>query len=346
MAEKPKPVDVKPEQSKEEEISIDAPVKRAGSPASVEPKKDEAIQESSSASELLQQLIHMNEDDFLMWEEVTLPSEGYYYDDKLPGGVVRVRAMGLHAEKILATQRLAQTGQSIDYLFNHCVQLTEGFDQSELLAGDRIFLLYYLRGITYGNNYEFVSACPNCEARSIHSYDLNELASTIRGPNHAVGDEPFKVILPYMSERMGREVWVKVRFVRGKDISNMAGRQRFNRKVHSAKAHNQRAKPQQQTSRQVTIDQTITDNLALVVEAFGGEGLKDEVRDKPRLRGLFDSDKVHARDTAAIREFLRENSPGIDTMIQMQCPECGNEMTTELPITESFFRPTSEGESK
>jgi len=57
-------------------------------------------------------------------------------------------------------------------------------------------------------------------------------------------------------------------------------------------------------------------------------------------------ERMHAKDTATIREFLKENSPGIDTSIEVTCPDCGNTMTMDLPITESFFRPTESGKSR
>ena len=291
--------------------------------------------QATTADDLIDELLKVKEDDFLPWETVNLPSQGVYYNNKLPGGIVQVRPMGIHADKILATARLAQTGQSIDYLLANCVRLTEGMTPDDLLAGDRIFLLYYLRGITHGNRYEFVLKCPNCEVSSTQVYDLNELAATTQGPNLAIGPEPFKVILPYMSEFLKRETWVKVRLVRGRDIMTMLNRQKFNKRLN---ASNPGARQQQQRAG-VKIDQTITDNLALVIESFGSVGAV-ETHDQNKLRQLIDSNKLHGNDTATIREFLRVNSPGIDTTIEVQCPECNAGYSTELPITESFFRPT------
>ena len=291
------------------------------------------VKDAATAADLLQEIINMGEDEFLPWEEITLPSKGMYYSDKLPGGIVRVRPMGIHADKILATQRLAQSGQSIDYLYKHCVQLTDGFDPVDLLSGDRIFLLYVLRGITHGNIYEFMIKCSNCDTTSSHTYDLNELAATIRYPDLSIGDEPFKVPLPQMSQSLGREVWVKVRFMRGRDISAMANRAKFTKRVHGTAAG-------PRASREIIIDQTVTDNLALVMQSFGGAGATGEVSDQIALRAMVE--RMHSKDTAIIRQFLREKSPGIDTTINVSCPECAFEYQTELPITESFFRPTSD----
>jgi hypothetical protein len=298
------------------------------------PDLSEKVKGAATAADLLSEIVQMAEDDFIPWEEVTLPSQGVYYGDRLPGGLVRVKAMGIHADKILATQRLAQTGQSIDYLFKHCVQLTDGFDAKDLLSGDRIFLLYVLRGITHGNIYEFIMKCPNCETSSMQSYDLNELADTITGPDPSIGEEPFKVILPYMSEVLDRNVWVRVRLLRGKDVSQMANRQKFSKRVRAGTVGRKRP------SRDIVIDQTITENLALVITGFGGDGAEGEVHDESKIKALVD--RMHAKDTATIRGFLRDNAPGIDTMIEVECPECSFEYRADLPITESFFRPAGD----
>lgn len=311
------------------------PNKPANATPMTQPKVDisDKVGKLTTAEQLLSEIVGMGEDTFIPWEEVTLPSRGEYYHDKLPGGIVRVRAMGIHAEKILATQRLASTGQSIDYLFNHCVQLTDGFDQQELLTGDRIFLLYVLRGITHGNIYEFALKCPNCEVTSTHTYDLNELAQTIRYPKGELGPEPFKVCLPYLTEVAKKPLWVKVRFMRGKDVSQMANRMRFQKRLKNSTGPTPRG--------QIVIDQTVTENLQLIVESFGGDGVEGEVKDRIKIKQLIE--KLHSRDSATIRQFLKENAPGIDTTIQVECPDCANEIRTELPITESFFRPTGAG---
>ena len=68
-----------------------------------------------------------------------------------------------------------------------------------------------------------------------------------------------------------------------------------------------------------------------------------DVYDKDKLRQFVN--KLHSRDVAVIREFLRDNTPGIDSTINVECPECGSEFKTELPITEGFFRPARSNRS-
>ena len=270
-------------------------------------------------SDVLDSVLKMSDDDIMPWEDVTLPSLGLYYDSKVPGGVVKVKAMGLAADKVLATQRLAQNGKSIDYLFKKCVKLPDGFDAKNLLVGDRVFLLYYLRGITHGNMYEYVAKCTNeeCGKENIKSYDLNNLVPTIkRADSENIGTEPFKVVLPHMSKVAKADFWVKVRFMRGYDLESMFNNRNVNKRLKGIE----------------TLDETIEDHLnMLIVNAMGSE-------DRNKIRTLIG--KLHSTDTAVIREFLRVNSPGIDTSVEIECEFCSNLMKMELPITESFFRPT------
>jgi len=306
--------------------------------------KEKAPKETQSKTaadkKVLDDLLSKPAGDLIPWEECVLPSQGVYYDGKIPGGRIEVRAWGIQTDKILATSRLAQTGKSLDHLLNHCIRLPNEFDHMNLLVGDRIFLLYYLRGITYGNEYEFLIECTNDECRkaTTETYDLNELAKTIRKPNSEIGLEPFKVSLPYLSEYTKTDFWVKVRLLRGYDLSNMMRQKRMKKTLRSAARVRARtgkerdAAPVQDT---LDLDRTIEDNLKLVITEAMGEN------NPRRIEQLVG--RLHAADTATIREFLRDNSPGIETTVEVECPECGNTMTMELPITESFFRPTRSG---
>lgn len=284
----------------------------------------------SPEQEVLDRVLAMPEDQVFPWEDVVLPSEGLYYDNAIPGGRVQVRPMGLFADKILATQRLAQSGQSLDWLFRKCIKFPDGkFNPLSLLAGDRIFLLYYLRGITHGNNYEFIVRCTNeeCGQAQTSEYDLNKLQSTIIKPTYSLGAEPFKVLLPHMSKVTKTDFWVKVRFLRGYDMQQMLTGKKVFKKIQNVGRN-----ADKNAITEVETDQTLEDNLnMLIVEAMGSN-------DPAKIKSLVT--KLHASDTATIREFLKNNSPGIETTIVVTCSSCEQEMRMELPITESFFRPS------
>lgn len=293
------------------------------------------ISPGMSNEQLIDTIITAPEETLIPWEECTLPSRGLYYG--WPDGTVKVRAMSQTAEKILATQRFAQSGQSLDRLFEECVMFTSGFTSGDLLLGDRVFLLYYIRGITHGNLYEFAITCPKeeCGATSTHTYDLNELASTIIWANPANGIEPFTIELPYLTKVTGRPFSVGVRLLRGYDTNDLLARKKARKKI-IAKPGGVRTRgvDQRRPTTNEVLDDSISENLnKMIVHVMG-------VTDQFKIRAFVE--KLHSQDTAAIREWLRSNTPGIDNTVAVTCPECELEFTVELPITESFFRPSKQ----
>lgn len=327
-----------------EEINLDgskstptsAPINDKASVGDFTPKHAEyqdLVGPDASNEELVDAILQAAPERLIPWETCKLPSRGIYYGWDMSS--VQVRAMGQVADKILATKRLAQTGESIDYLFRECVRFPDGFNSADLLIGDRVFLLYYLRGITHGNMYEFMVTCPmaDCEAVSTHAYDLNELAKTIKYADEGLGLEPFKVSLPHLSEITKRDFWVEVRFLRGRDTNDMVSLKRTKKKMFAAPAVRAGQDKRRPQHRDVQIDETLTENLQmLIVSIMGIKKSRHEI-------ALF-ANKLHSSDTAAIREWLRENSPGIDPTISLTCPECNQEIQIGMPIGESFFRAT------
>lgn len=282
---------------------------------------------------LLDKIISRPTEDLIPWESVALPSCGVYYDGKIPNGIVEVKAWGIQTDKIMATTRLAQTGKSIDYVLKSCVRLPNDFDHMNLLVGDRTFLLYYLRGITYGNEYEFLIECSNedCGNAWTEIYDLNDLASTIIKPKTELGPEPFKVVLPNFTKMVNSEFCIHIRLLRGYDLSAMMSQKRMQKKLNPS-ARTRARTHKAIVAKDESFDETVEENLRLVITDAMGDNDPDKIE---RL-----VERMHAVDTATIREFLRDNSPGIETSIKVTCPECNTQMTLDLPITESFFRPT------
>jgi hypothetical protein len=313
----------------------------------VDPKEEAEEQEPKQVEKLdeagvLDKLLSSPEDELLHWEHAQLPSEGKYYDGMVPDGKIQVRPMGMHADKILATQRLAATGESIDYLFKECVRFPDDeFNPLNLLVGDRIFLLYYLRGITYGNEYEFAWTCPNqeCKATSVHEYDLNLLYDTKISPNPDLPQEPFKVVLPELTkwskENGGDEFWVEVRLMRGYDLRAIMRTMRTKKSIKGGvrtKMRQKKGKPKQNLPTAINFSEAVSDNLRMLIHSVMGD------KDPFKVNKVVE--RLHSKDAATIREYLRDNSPGIDTQVEITCPSCGEQATAELPITETFFRPT------
>lgn len=293
-----------------------------------------------SPEDLLDQILSKKEEELIPWQEITLPSKGLYYDGRIPGGKVQVRPMGLYADKALATARLVKTGKAIDYIFQHCVRLPDpDFEVLDLLSDDRVFLLYVLRGITHGNEYEFFLKCPACDSNSQHEYDLNDLWETMQEPpvdeDGSPLVEPFKLVLPYLSDQVGEDFWVTVRFLRGKDNMDFMGadpgKDLSPRKARNRKNRGKRPVYDPVGERSEDLDETLEKNINRVIVSVMG------VEDRRKIQALVE--RLHSEDIAVITEWLRMNSPGVDTSIETDCPHCSAVIAAPLPITESFFRP-------
>ena len=116
-------------------------------------------------------------------EFVELPSHGVLYGgitddpDILEKGGIRVRPMTVHEEKILSTTRLVKSGQALDMVFANVIESKgiggQPLDVSQLLSSDRVFIMLWLRSVSYGNEYKFNIQCPSCQQRFEHMVDLS-----------------------------------------------------------------------------------------------------------------------------------------------------------------------------
>jgi hypothetical protein len=289
--------------------------------------------------EVVDAIIAAKPDDLLPWEEASLPSRGIYYG--WSGGTIQVRPWGINVDRILANQRLAQSGQSIDHILATCCMFPDGFDVADLLVGDQIYLLYHLRCITHGNVYDFSTRCPNpdCAETVLLHADLNELANTIIWTDEGLGPEPFQVKLPHLSQVMNRDVTVGVRFLRVRDTHSVLRNRRTIRKhvgaqtVHFIKRGDRSREEKSAPDQGVDI---LSQNLDLVVANVMGV-----VTDRMKIREFME--RMHSTDLAVMREWLAEHTPGIQTTVAVTCQSCGMDFDAMLPITEAFFRPADVG---
>lgn len=301
-------------------------------------KLSKKIDSAMSQSDIIDSIVSTPTSEMIQWEDVELPSMGRYYN--WTSGVIKVRPWGADVDEILATQRLIQTGQAIDMMLAKCCRFPDGFDPVDLLVGDQIFLLYYLRGITHGNMYDFAVQTPTNDT-IMTSIDFNELARTINWANPNLGPEPFKIPLECMSEQAGTAIWLRVRFMRVKD-SQIISRQKKARAAitgnNSAKVKSRKEKMEHRlesnsmTRDQIPIDDTLTQNLSRLVVS-----VMDDVTERFKIEQFVK--RMHSSDIATVREWLADNSPGMETQVSVIDPSNDQEFKVMLPITESFFRP-------
>lgn len=246
-------------------------------------------------------------------ELVEIPSHGYLYRDVtadpdiLEKGSIKIRPMTVHEEKILTTSRIVKSGQALDMIFDNCIK--SDINSQDLLSSDRVFLMLWLRSISYGNLYKFNLTCqnPSCGKRFEYEVDLSE------HPIHEIEDpnvkEPFEVTLPIMKYR----VWV--RLPRGKDEIEIIKMQNKPKKVNDT-------------------DESIVQRLSSVIQKVEDPDGNEVPADQ--YQAFVES--LVGRDASTIRNALDRNDAGVEDIKGIQCPHCDFEFDTPIPITENFFR--------
>lgn len=224
----------------------------------------------------------------------------------------RVRGMKVREEKILADRQLAKSGAQLDELLAACWEETIDpgpyaggrLDWSKVLQGDRFYALMQMRVATYGPDYAFHVGCSNaaCRARIDWELDLGKL------PVRALSEESREAFLAgnrleAMLPDAGRRVWFKL--LTGEDERKLA-----------------RAGKGQ--------DGALSLVLALrVVEVEGVDA-------RERRRFLED---LTMRDADALFDAFDARECGVDTTIEIECPECLEVQDVELPFDQGFFLP-------
>jgi hypothetical protein len=235
-----------------------------------------------------------------------------------PSGLTgKIRGLRVREERILADRQLAKSGEQTDSLLKACwletvdpgpYQLRDGeLPWSAVLAGDRFYALLQIRIATYGPAYAFSIPCQSCRAKVDWEIDLGEL------PVKALPDESrsafargnrFETALPGSNPK----VWF--RLLTGADEHKL---------------------PQ---LRRAAPDRMMSGLLAHRVLEIEG------VDSREKRRFLEDLSLAHA--TELFRRF-DEVDCGIETQIEIACPECGAEQEVDLPLGREFFLPTTKG---
>ena len=233
-----------------------------------------------------------------------------------PSGLTgRIRGMKVREERVLADRKLAKSGGQVDALLGACWEETldpgpydfgdKDIDWGAVLQGDRFFALLQVRALTYGPTYAFALGCQNdsCRSRFEWELDLIELpVRTLSDESRAAftGGNRFETTLP----DAGVRVWF--RLFTGSD---------------------ERRFPQ---LRRNAGDRIFSAMLGWRVVEIEGVSTKDKRR--------FLEDLTMSDADFLVDEFDRVDC-GVDTAIEVECPECFTLQEVELPFDQGFLLP-------
>lgn len=244
-------------------------------------------------------------------EIVALPSKGLLYknsttDVDILNGQIQMFPMTVKDEEILSTSRFLKTGAATRMVIDNCI--ASDMDARDILLYDSNYLLFFLRGISYGNDYKFKLKCSNssCEQEFEHTVKIDELEFE-ELPDDL--KEPFTVKLP--------KCGYTVQFV-------------LPRLAHSEEIYNRNRKRKKTTN---DADQKLVDNLVVTtIKITDPDGVEVPPGDWEEFyESIVGMDRAELNDKA-------DFSTGVDKLEGVSCPYCETDYSGTIPIGIDFFR--------
>lgn len=245
-------------------------------------------------------------------ELVPLPSAGKVYpvDSNLHGReVVEIKAMTTREEDILTSRALLKKGTVISELIKSCL-IDKSFNPLDLLSGDRNALMVAIRITGYGPEYNVEMDCGECGTKAPRSFNLGELPIKRLELEPVVpGNNLFEFVLPMCKKT------VRFKFMTGRDEEDIA------------------ALGEKQKKLSLGGESNVTTSLLYSIVSVDG------VDDRSKISNFIKM--MPARDSLALRNYVRDAEPGIIMKQEVECPSCGHSEEVNMPMGVTFLWPAA-----
>ncbi len=246
-------------------------------------------------------------------ELAPLPSSGKVYpvDSSFHGvDAVEIRAMTAREEDILTSRALLKKGTVISELIKSCL-VDKSLNSLDLLSGDRNALMVAIRITGYGPEYNVEIECNECGVKSPHEFNLTEL------PIKRLDIEPispglnlFEFMLPYSKKN------VKFKFLTGRNEEEIM----------------QTAEKQKKLGLNAG-ESNVTTNLLYSIVSVDG------IEDRSKISNFVKN--MPARDSLALRNYIKDNEPGLMMKQETTCNACGHQEEVVMPLGIGFLWPNA-----
>ena len=240
-------------------------------------------------------------------EVIDLPSEGKVYpkDSPLSSGKLELKYMTTREEDILMSENLIKKGIVIDKLLDSLI-VTKGVNQGDLILGDKNAVLVASRILAYGPEYTVEVLNPNdLDEKIEHTFDLSKCPFKELSKDVDYSGNEFEFITPVGKNNL------KFKLLTGADETLIE-------------------KDIKQSSK-FGVSSDITTRLRYTVIEVDGDS-------NPATISEF-TQNLLARDSVALRNYIRNMSPDIDLTSEIEIG--GESVSVSIPLTVEFFWPQS-----
>lgn len=245
--------------------------------------------------------------DYTISETFTLPSKGLIYSPAIDP-TITMRSMNTADEMRRLSTSEYQHKPMCDVV-DSCIVNDMGISSYDMCLGDYQFLLYKLRIVTYGAEFEVSTTCPFCKFPNSDTLDLDALPVL----EYDESIENYKTFMLPVTNKQ-----VKIRFTTPRILDNA----------------DIRAREMKQKSKDKKQDYSILVMLTSIIDTIDGKhyniiDLEKWVRDLP----MKDTNTILAYSTKL------NNALGIDSNIEEVCELCGMDYKVPFSPGATFFRP-------
>ena len=235
------------------------------------------------------------------YDVIELPSQGLLYKNKK--STVKVEYLTAYDENILTSPNLLNSGKVLDVLLERKVK-DLGFDIKELVSGDRMAILVYLRTTGLGNEYEQMVF--DSTGKMVPSIiDLTTIKSKTLTVKPDENNE-FDFVLPISKNK------IKFRLLTQKDEDEISEIDK-----NLMEKNNNIS-----TSNSLRLERSIME--------------VDGIRDKMKISHILKTLKI--MDVRKFNKYLREVEPGLDLNVTART-QGGESVDTFLRIGRTFWNP-------
>lgn len=245
-------------------------------------------------------------------EVVPLPSGGKTYPKSHPlHGLeeIEISPMTAREEDILTSKAYLKKGTVISELIKSCV-IDKGVNPSDMLIGDRNALMMAIRITGYGHEYDAEVQCAECDVKSKQQFNLAALPlKKLEIEPLVPGTNEFQFMLPFSKKN------VSFKFLAGRDEEEI------------------NATTEKQKKLGLNSDASVT--TGLIYSILSIDGITDRAKIASFCRFM------PARDSLALRNYMRDNEPGVSMKQEVSCPACGHVEEVTMPMGVSFLWPSA-----
>lgn len=247
--------------------------------------------------------------DYTMSEEVILPSEGKIYNGNV-SSVVKLKSMTTRHEMLRLSPN-ERPYKNICDIIDDCIVDDIGISSYDMCMQDYQYLLYKLRTVTYGSDYNCDTVCKYCLSDTHHTIKLDDLE-----------------VVPYDEDLIAKYIeldlpvtkkHVKLKMQTPRMLDDIT----LKKKELLKKAKDYKGDP------------AFLFSLVDSIETIDGEKL-DPIKRESFIENLpmADTNRILFNITKLAESF------GVSPTFEFTCPVCGLDYTTSFRITSEFFGPT------